>query len=142
MEILIHLWMAHDFIPLKKGELLERVGIEIFDELTWTSFFQDVKLISRRKNYQLRSTTVCKIHDLMHDIAVSVMGNDCLNIVDRHIQKELLSAGPTRHLFSSYRFIGTLLDDYLKIHSPALQTQLCPTYSLGLAPHLLKYSHL
>ena len=91
---------------------------------------------------EVRSRTVCSIHDLMHDIAVSVMGNDCLNIVDRHIQKELLSVGPTRHLFSSYRFIGTLLDDYLKIHSPALQTQLCPTYSLGLAPHLLKYSHL
>ena len=34
------------------------------------------------------------------------------------------------------------MDDYLKIYSPALQTQLRPTYALGLAPHFLKYSHL
>ena len=31
VEILIQLWMARDFIPPKKGELLERVGREIFD---------------------------------------------------------------------------------------------------------------
>ena len=50
------------------------------DSLTWRLFFHDIKLISQRKNYQLRSRTVRKIHDRMHDIALSVMGKDCLNI--------------------------------------------------------------
>ncbi|XBJ07063.1 hypothetical protein VPH35_012639 [Triticum aestivum] len=144
VETLIQLWMAHDFIPLKEGDNLEKVGREIFDELTWRSFFQDVKRIPRREwRGELRPRTICKIHDLMHDIALSVMGKDCLTIVDRPNEKELLSTGPTRYLFSSYAYIRTLLDDYLKKHSPALQTLLYPyVYTSGSAPHLSKYNYL
>ncbi|VAH12873.1 unnamed protein product [Triticum turgidum subsp. durum] len=144
VEILIQLWMAHDFIPLKKGDHLEKVGKEIFDELTWRSFFQDVKQTSQREyQYELRSRTICHIHDLMHDIALSVMGKDCLTLVDRPNQKELLSKGSTRHMFSSYRHMGMLLDDYLKKHSTSLQTLLYPdSFSRGSAPHLSMYSHL
>ncbi|XP_020187354.1 disease resistance protein RGA2 [Aegilops tauschii subsp. strangulata] len=144
VEILIQLWMAHDFIPLKEDDNLEKVGREIFDELTWRSFFQDVKQTPpQREQSELRSRTVCKIHDLMHDVALCVMGKDCLTIVGRPNQKELLSAGPARHLFLSSRVIGTLLDDHLKKQSPALQTLLY-TYirPLGPVPHLSKYSHL
>uniref|UniRef100_A0ACD5TYJ4 Uncharacterized protein n=1 Tax=Avena sativa TaxID=4498 RepID=A0ACD5TYJ4_AVESA len=144
VETLIQLWMAHDFIPLKEGDHLEKVGKEIFDELTWRSFFQDVK--PENGWNQLRFRTVCNIHDLMHDIALSVMGNDCVTIISRPNQKELLEAGPTRHLFTSYHYIGTLLDDHLKKHYPALQTLLYPgmdtSVSHGSAPHWSKYSHL
>ncbi|XBJ14069.1 hypothetical protein VPH35_006163 [Triticum aestivum] len=144
VETLIQLWMAHDFIPLKEGENLEKVGREIFVELTWRSFFQDVKRIPRREwEGELRPRTICKIHDLMHDIALSVMGKDCLTIVARPNEKELVSTGPTRYLFSSYVYIGTLLDDYLKKHSPGLQTLLYPDrLTYGSAPHLSKYNHL
>ncbi|XP_020190067.1 putative disease resistance protein RGA1 isoform X1 [Aegilops tauschii subsp. strangulata] len=144
VETLIQLWMAHDFIPLREGDNLEKVGREIFDELTWRSFFQDVKQNPRRKwQGELRPRTICKIHDLMHDIALSVMGKDCLTIVDRPNEKELLSTGPTRYLFSSYWYTGTLLDDYLMKHSPALQTLLYPyAYTSDSAPHLSKYNHL
>ncbi|XBJ14068.1 hypothetical protein VPH35_006162 [Triticum aestivum] len=147
VEILVRLWMAHDFIPVKDGENLEKVGREIFDELTWRSFFQEVKLTPRgtyAKSWgEIRSRTVCRIHDLMHDIALSVMGKDCLTIVDRPNEKELLSAGPTRHLFSSYENIRTLLDDYLKKHSPTLQTLLyIYSFTNGSTPHLSKHNHL
>ncbi|KAF6992411.1 hypothetical protein CFC21_009403 [Triticum aestivum] len=143
VEMLIQLWMAHDFIPLKEDENLEKIGREIFDELTWRSFFQDVKQTPPHKGYnEIRSSTVCNMHDLMHDVALSVMGKDCLTIVDRPNQKELLSAGPTRHLFSPYECIGTLLDDYLKKQSLALQTLLYNPWSKGSAPPLSKYSHL
>ncbi|MBC2899852.1 hypothetical protein CFC21_112669 [Triticum aestivum] len=143
VEILIQLWMAHDFIQLKKGDNLEKLGRDIFDELTWRSFFQDVKRIPRRKwEGELRPRTICKIHDLMHDIALSIMGKDCLTIIDRPDEKELLSAGPTRHLFSSYHFIGGYLDDYLKKYSPTLQTIMYAEYIQGSAPHLCKYNHL
>uniref|UniRef100_A0A8I7B0D6 Disease resistance protein RGA3 n=1 Tax=Hordeum vulgare subsp. vulgare TaxID=112509 RepID=A0A8I7B0D6_HORVV len=141
METLIQLWMAHDFVPLKYGDNLEKVGRDIFDELTWRSFFQDVMETPRWRGTPTR--IVCKIHDLMHDIALSVMGKYCLTIVDRPNQKELLSAGPARYLFSSYYYIGTLLDDYLKKHSPFLQTLLYPYRPIsGSAPHLLKCNHL
>jgi hypothetical protein len=42
-ESLIQLWMAHDFIPVQEGDHPEAVGEEIFKELTWRSFFQDVE---------------------------------------------------------------------------------------------------
>ncbi|KAF6987494.1 hypothetical protein CFC21_005138 [Triticum aestivum] len=142
VEILIQLWMAHDFIQLKKGDNLEKVGRYIFDELTWRSFFQDVKQTPRREWQALRSRTICKIHDLMHDIALSIMGKDCLTIIDRPDEKELVSAGPTRHLLSSYRFIGGHLDDYLKKHSPTLQRMMYAEYTEGPAQHLCKYNHL
>nr|UBY07002.1 NBS-LRR disease resistance protein [Dasypyrum villosum] len=143
VKILIQLWVAHDFIPLKEGDHLEEVGRDIFDQLTWRSFFQDVEQIPRREwLLELRSRTVCKIHDLMHDIALSVMGKDCLTIVDRPNQKDLLSTGPTRHLLSSYEHIGTLLDHYLMKQSPALQTLLYVEYVDGSTPCLPKYSNL
>ncbi|EMS59389.1 Putative disease resistance protein RGA4 [Triticum urartu] len=149
VEILIQLWMAHDLIPLKDGDNLEKAGREIFDELTWRSFFQEVKLNPLKLNLnakywgEIRSRTVCRIHDLMHDIALSVMGKDCLTIVDRPNENQLLSAGPTRHLFSSYKYIQTLLDAYLKKHSPALQTLLyTDSFTRGSTPHLSNHSHL
>uniref|UniRef100_A0ACD5ZGS3 Uncharacterized protein n=1 Tax=Avena sativa TaxID=4498 RepID=A0ACD5ZGS3_AVESA len=146
VETLIQLWMAHDFIPLKDGDHLEKVGKEIFEELTWRSFFQDVKRAPQKGWSQLRFRTVCNIHDLMHDIALSVMGNDCVTIIDKPNQKELLAAGPTRHLFTPYFYIGTLLDDYLMKHHLALQTLLYQdmdaSVSRDSAPHWSKYSHL
>ncbi|KAM3406288.1 hypothetical protein ACQJBY_000395 [Aegilops geniculata] len=142
VDVLIQLWMAHDLIQLKKGDNLEKVGRDIFDELTWRSFFQDVKQTPRREWQALRSRTICKIHDLMHDIALSIMRKDCLTIIDRPDEKELLSTGPTRHMFLSYRLIGGLLDDYLQKNSPTLQTIMYAGYTRGSAPHLCKYNHL
>ncbi|KAF6987473.1 LOW QUALITY PROTEIN: hypothetical protein CFC21_005115 [Triticum aestivum] len=144
VKILIQLWMAHDFIPLKDGDRLEEVGGEIFDQLTWRSFFQDVERIPHSdRMLELCSGTVCKIHDLMHDIALSVMGKDCLTIVHRLNKKELLLAGPTRHIFSSYFHTRTLLDYYPMKQSPAVQTLLYQEYvDDGSTPHLSKYNHL
>jgi hypothetical protein len=130
VEVLIQLWMAHDFIPLKEGENLEMAGREIFDELTWRLFFQDVRRDPERVSEHLRSRTVCNIHDLMHDIALSVMGQDCVTIVNS-TDKELLSAGLTRHMF------GAHYHDYLFKHPLALHTLIVTKYyTLGSEPHL------
>jgi hypothetical protein len=134
--------MAHDFIQLEEGDSLVKAGREIFDELTWRSFFQVVKRTPQREWWQLRARTVCNIHDLMHDIALSVMGKDCATIVDRPNEKSLLSVGPTRHMFSSYYLIRVCLDDYMKKQSPGLQTLLCPYYISGSTTHMSKYNHL
>jgi hypothetical protein len=81
VDLLIQLWMAHDFIPVQDGDQPETVGAQIFKELTWRSFFQDVKKSSPVghifcRSLPLRKRTICRIHDLMHDIALSVMGKD------------------------------------------------------------------
>uniref|UniRef100_A0A0E0C1V2 Uncharacterized protein n=1 Tax=Oryza meridionalis TaxID=40149 RepID=A0A0E0C1V2_9ORYZ len=85
VEMLVKLWMANDFIPSENGVGLEKVGNRIFNELARRSFFQDVdetslfKMYRRDKLCQFRKT--CKIHDLMHDIALYVMREECVTVM-------------------------------------------------------------
>eukprot|EP00268_Persea_americana_P036782 TRINITY_DN3630_c0_g1_i1.p1 TRINITY_DN3630_c0_g1~~TRINITY_DN3630_c0_g1_i1.p1 ORF type:complete len:1178 (-),score=181.19 TRINITY_DN3630_c0_g1_i1:978-4484(-) len=81
-ELVIKLWMAHGFIPTKRGMELEDIGNDIFDELVMRSFFQDVeenvKIYKPRRNGYgfLYDGTTFRMHDLMHDLAHSVMENE------------------------------------------------------------------
>ncbi|KAL0006882.1 hypothetical protein SO802_008384 [Lithocarpus litseifolius] len=62
-EIMIKLWMAQGFIKQSgQNQCLEDVGHEYFMELLWRSFFQK------------DTGSIFKIHDLMHDLAISVAG--------------------------------------------------------------------
>ncbi|CAL5422961.1 unnamed protein product [Camellia sinensis] len=74
-DMLIQLWMANDFIP-SKGKTTLHIGNEIFKDLVWRSFLQDVE-----ENED--GTIVCKMHDLMHDLAQSIMRNEC-SIMEYH----------------------------------------------------------
>ncbi|CAL5394450.1 unnamed protein product [Camellia sinensis] len=69
-EKLIHLWMANGFISSNGKSELEDIGNGIWNELYWRSFFQDVD-----KNSS--GGIIFKIHDLMHDLAQSVMEDEC-----------------------------------------------------------------
>ncbi|KAL4601790.1 hypothetical protein ACB092_10G007400 [Castanea dentata] len=68
-EILIKLWMAQGFIrPSYQNQCIEDVGCEYFEELHWRSFFEEAEGNWRNQ------VTEFKIHDLMHDLAISVVG--------------------------------------------------------------------
>ncbi|XP_042485396.1 putative disease resistance protein RGA4 [Macadamia integrifolia] len=73
-EQLVHLWMANGFIPSKGKMELEDIGNEIFNELVWRSFFQD----EEKDDYL--NVVNCKMHDLVHDLACSIMGKECLTL--------------------------------------------------------------
>ncbi|RWR75838.1 putative disease resistance protein RGA3 [Cinnamomum micranthum f. kanehirae] len=83
-ELVIKLWMAHGFIPTDQGMELEDIGNEIFDELVMRSFFQDVKenveiyIPSTASNpcVYIPDWTTFRMHDLMHDLAHSVLENE------------------------------------------------------------------
>ncbi|RWR75771.1 putative disease resistance protein RGA4 [Cinnamomum micranthum f. kanehirae] len=82
-ELVIKLWMAHGFIPTDQEGLmeLEDIGNEIFDELVRRSFFQDVNVNaivwkSGPNRDLLIPRTTFRMHDLMHDLAHSVMENE------------------------------------------------------------------
>uniref|UniRef100_A0A0A9FDW4 Disease resistance protein winged helix domain-containing protein n=1 Tax=Arundo donax TaxID=35708 RepID=A0A0A9FDW4_ARUDO len=59
---------------------LEETGNHIFSQLVWRSFFHDVETTWSwgKKNFGYRDVTTCKVHDLMHDLAVDISGNECL----------------------------------------------------------------
>ncbi|CAL5394458.1 unnamed protein product [Camellia sinensis] len=69
-EKLIHLWMANGFISSNGKSELEDIGNGIWNELCWRSFFQDV-------DKDPSGNIIFKIHDLMHDLAQSVMEDEC-----------------------------------------------------------------
>ncbi|XP_059436100.1 putative disease resistance protein RGA3 [Corylus avellana] len=69
--MLIRLWIAHGFVHSSdKNKCLEDVGREHFMHLLWRSFFQDVK----RNMYG--AIIRCKMHDLNHDLAQLVAGEE------------------------------------------------------------------
>nr|ACY69609.1 CC-NBS-LRR resistance-like protein RGC203 [Helianthus annuus] len=66
-DVLISVWVSNDLIP-PRGEIdLYVLGEEILNCLVWRSFFQVG-----------RSSNEYKMHDLMHDLAEHVMGDNCL----------------------------------------------------------------
>ncbi|CAD6273102.1 unnamed protein product [Miscanthus lutarioriparius] len=137
VDLLIQLWMAHDFIPVQEDDNPETVGKYIFEELTQRSFFQDVRQIAYSRRLSLRKSTICKIHDLMHDIALSVLGKECVTIVGKPSVNKLL-LNPTRHLFLSIygirpvfwkEQVTSLLDHLLKKQTATLHTLFFKEYA-------------
>ncbi|XP_060975067.1 putative disease resistance protein RGA3 [Cannabis sativa] len=76
---LIQLWMAQGFIKHSddKSQCLEEIGYEYFINLLWRSFFQEPK------TDEFGDIRTCKIHDLMHDLAIKVAGSNSV-IIDRN----------------------------------------------------------
>ncbi|XP_027329676.1 putative disease resistance protein RGA1 [Abrus precatorius] len=71
-EDLIHLWMANGFISSRENLDVEGVGNMIVNELCRKSFFQDIE------EDDISGHISFKIHDLVHDLAQSVMGQECM----------------------------------------------------------------
>ncbi|KAK1613147.1 hypothetical protein QYE76_036820, partial [Lolium multiflorum] len=95
VDKLIQLWIAHGFIDQEKQVRLETIGKQIFSELAARSFFQDVKyiqaVVEEIENGACYSRTTCKIHDLMHDVALSVMEKECTVAVEEPCKIELVA---------------------------------------------------
>jgi structure-specific endonuclease subunit SLX1 len=71
-EELIHLWMANGFISSRENLEVEDVGNMIWNELCQKSLFQDIEM-----NVYSRDISF-KMHDLVHDLAQSLMGQECM----------------------------------------------------------------
>ncbi|KAJ1267445.1 hypothetical protein BS78_07G056400 [Paspalum vaginatum] len=146
VEDLIQLWLANDYIPLEEGVPLEITGRQTFDELAWRSFFEDAKRTTLEgqnwTNYC--SIKTCKIHDLMHDIALSVVGEECTTITNKTNLKNPLSKHSRHLFFSSYETTDrTHLIDIVKKQGPTLQTLLLLSgTSRNFEEHIPKYTSL
>ncbi|KAI4348101.1 hypothetical protein L6164_008862 [Bauhinia variegata] len=92
-EVLIHLWMANGFISSRGNLAMEDVGSQIWNELYQRSFFQDIKT---NKFGQVENF---KMHDLVHDLTCSIMGEECLVLEDASSTNLSRS---THHISCSY----------------------------------------
>ena len=72
-EDLVKLWLAQRFIQAREREKEEETGIKYFDELFVRSFFQ-VSVIDNKEIFNM--------HDLIHDLALSISSPSCCLIND------------------------------------------------------------
>uniref|UniRef100_A0ACD5ZGA7 Uncharacterized protein n=1 Tax=Avena sativa TaxID=4498 RepID=A0ACD5ZGA7_AVESA len=139
VEKLIQLWIANGFIPKHNQDSPETTGRHIFNELASRSFFLEIDEDKDSGKYYSRTT--CKIHDLMHDIAMSVMEKECVVATEESSQTEWLS-DTARHLFLSCTEPEAILNDSMAKRSPAIQTLLCDGSMQCQLQHPSKYSSL
>ncbi|XP_022680790.1 putative disease resistance protein RGA3 isoform X2 [Setaria italica] len=139
VEMLIQLWMANDFIPVLQGEEHPEIsGKNIFIELASRSFFQDVKGIPFEFTDIEVYRVTCKIHDLMHDVALDSMGKECAAIATEQ-SKSGDFPHSARHLLLSVNEPETLLNASQEKGSPVIQTLICEEYVDRDLQHLSKY---
>ena len=77
-KMLIQLWMAQGYIQLTdENEELEDVGDRYFEELlSWSMFQEAVK-------HLFNNTIIgCKMHDLIHDLAQSIVKSETIILTD------------------------------------------------------------
>ncbi|XP_048547312.1 putative disease resistance protein RGA4 isoform X1 [Triticum urartu] len=146
VEKLIQLWIAHGFLVEEKLVRPETIGKQIFSELASRSFFQDVKPVQATVKEMgdpgsCYCRTTCKIHDLMHDVALSVMDKECALATEEPSQSEWLR-NTARHLFLSCKDPERKLNSSLQKCSPAIHTLLCDDYMGSSLQQLSRYSSL
>ncbi|KAK4489731.1 hypothetical protein RD792_000366 [Penstemon davidsonii] len=73
-EKLIYMWVAHGCIPATGTMEVEDIGNDIWNELVLRCLFQVVRTIEDRDSDRI----IFKMHDLVHDLAQSIMENKVL----------------------------------------------------------------
>ncbi|KAK9087909.1 hypothetical protein Syun_030303 [Stephania yunnanensis] len=115
-EDLVYLWLSNGLLDVRKMEP-EDVGEDVFSELLLHSFFQDIK------ENEEDDTMTFKIHDLMHDLASSVMKREHSHIVvDVDMRRNLINNNiqddeiRPRHLSITLSSSNTLSSVVSEIH--------------------------
>ncbi|XP_062173320.1 disease resistance protein RGA2-like isoform X3 [Alnus glutinosa] len=105
---LIQLWMAQGFVKScdDQNRSFEEVGNEYFKDLLWRSFFQEAE------TDDFGDIVRCKMHDLMHDLAISVAGSLITTIDDKN-----------RNLHEKTRHVSVV--DYYNIDASSITISLC-----------------
>ncbi|XP_059657151.1 putative disease resistance protein RGA3 [Cornus florida] len=120
---IIHLWMATGCISSNGTMELEDIGNKIWNELHWRSFFQEVE------NDKFGNIESFKMHDLVHDLAQSIMEDEC------HMMKverpKNMPNKSTRHLISVH-------DSKVLENVESLRTLFVNMFS----PNVMKFSTL
>ncbi|KAG5227240.1 disease resistance protein [Salix suchowensis] len=147
---LVRLWMAKGFIDPEGQMDLHETGCEIFDDLVGRSIFQEVE-------EDAFGNITCKMHDLMHDLAKSVMIEECclieknrrprnpktvrhMSFIDESLSyydKDLVKVQSLRSLISFHVcFYPPLLFSHNKLRTLGLKSFMYETELIGNLKHL------
>ncbi|XP_057965329.1 putative disease resistance protein RGA3 [Malania oleifera] len=110
-EYLMILWMANGFISSNGKLEPEDAFNEAWNELYWRSFFHDVK-----KNY-CGNIVSFRMHDLVHDLAQSVMEDECQVIKDGGSSRSTNITERTRHVTLIPEHLDAIPRDLMKAES-------------------------
>ncbi|KAJ1391667.1 Virus X resistance protein-like, coiled-coil domain [Sesbania bispinosa] len=131
-HFLIELWIANGFISSNKSLDAEEIADEVWNELYWRSFFQDIK------KDEFGKITSFKMHDLVHDLAQSVTQEVCCFTNDNGVSSTFEKI---RHLAiypqNSFEEVDSIwlhhaksLKTLLHFSTDQLSTDVCKCYSL------------
>ncbi|XP_026417015.1 putative disease resistance protein RGA1 isoform X2 [Papaver somniferum] len=130
-EMLIRLWMAEGFLLSSSGGesiSLEDIGNEYFEYLVWSSFFQDVQ-----KHHLSGDIKTCKMHDLVHDLATSVVDPNEFRIAKVRDDKEDVS---------EVRRLQLLIDEGQSLASPTVLSNAVKLRTIvALEPKNISYTN-
>ncbi|KAB1213552.1 putative disease resistance protein RGA1 [Morella rubra] len=133
---LVKYWMAQGFIQARGRETMEETAISYFDELLVKSFFQ----LSNVDNKD-----ICSMHDLIHDLAVSISNPSCC-LVDDNATCSLSESHQCRHVSLLGKDVEKpmvkIVNDAPKLRSLLLPTDDLKNFSyqaLEKVFHTLKY---
>ncbi|CAL5422949.1 unnamed protein product [Camellia sinensis] len=130
-DMLIGMWMANDFIP-SKGKMTFHIGDEIFKNLVWRSFLQDVE---ENKDGRI----FCKMHDLMHDLAQSIMRYEC-SFMEPHEGMKI--PDKIRHLFFNSGFGNMVPWNEIVFEVPSLRSLILHCQEKDSSPFISKQKYL
>ncbi|XP_043816305.1 putative disease resistance protein RGA1 isoform X2 [Manihot esculenta] len=135
---LIQFWMAHGLIgSANQDEEPEAIGLRYFQELGSRSFFQD---FTGSDSLGIS----CKMHDLVHDLALSLTKNEFLAITSRtrhisHNVRHLLFPNST----SLPQDLSTLLQGLDHVRTAIFQSdKKSPSSQSDLDSYLLRFQYL
>jgi hypothetical protein len=126
-HFLIELWMAHGFISSVEKLEEEDIGNEVWNELYWRSFFQDIEIdeFGKIKSF--------KMHDLVHDLAQSVAEDVCSITDDNDVPS---TSDRIRHLSIYKRKSLRDVNSVRLANVKSLKT--CLKHVDQLSPHVMK----
>ncbi|KAL3727046.1 hypothetical protein ACJRO7_031881 [Eucalyptus globulus] len=107
-ETMIQLWMAQGFIEsLDENEELEEIGDDYVSDLLRGSFLEVEEV-----NPYTGKVEMFKMHDLMHDLALKVAGNECkmVNLNKGSLNEDTRHASFALQPFSSLQEVTSLLE--------------------------------
>ncbi|CAN1320925.1 Putative disease resistance protein RGA4 [Linum perenne] len=86
VKMLVRLWMVQGYcIDINKSS--KDIGIGFFNHLLWRSLFQEVERDAKG------NIEFCKMHDLLHDLAIRMAGEDTVMLEASNLTDSFLSCG-------------------------------------------------